>query len=79
MDFLGISANMEDVVHGVEMARIERAREREQRHFGAPLAKDMSFYRGGQSGQYRDYLVGKRYKKFMRMSYNALKLAGYSE
>lgn len=78
-DFLGLPSRLDLVSRAVEMARIERAREREARVVGPLDDSNKSFYRGGRTGQYQDYLVDSMYDRFMSMSSRALSLAGYDK
>lgn len=75
--FLGLDASQQAVTHAVEMASLDRAREREKKQLGAIVDPDKSFYRGGRSGQYGEHLAGKTLDQFMNMSSRALSLAGY--
>ncbi len=76
-DFLGLPSTRDSIAHAVEMASIEKAREREARVLGKLEDDDKSFYRGGKTGQYRDYLQGNLYERFVDMSAPAMSLAGY--
>lgn len=76
-DFLGLPSQRDLVGHAIEMASIEQAKKREARELGNLQNNNQSFYRGGKSGQYHDYLQGKIYDRFMRMSTRAMSLAGY--
>lgn len=76
-DFLGLDADHRAIHHALEMASLEQARRREARTFGRLQSEDQSFYRGGRTGQYHDYLRGDMYDRFMRLSGRALSLAGY--
>lgn len=76
-DFLGLPSRRDLVAHAVEMASIEKAREREARVFGKLENTNQSFYRGGNTGQYGDYLQGHLYETFLDMSAAAMTLAAY--
>lgn len=76
-DFLGLPTEQRAIAHAVEMASLEQARKREAKVFGDIQNKDQSFYRGGSTGQYQEYLRGKTYDTFMRMSGDALALLDY--
>lgn len=78
-DFLGLNPNHSAIHHAVEMASLDQARKREARAFGRLQSEDQSFYRGGRTGQYQDYLQGDMYDRFMRISECALTLAGYKK
>lgn len=75
--FLGLPTDVDAISRAVDMAGLERAREREKKERGELQNPDESFYRGGEIGQWRNYLVDGTYEKFMDMSEKALKLAGY--
>lgn len=77
--FLGLPHGQEMVSHAVDMARTEKAREREKKERGEIADPNASFYRGGKTGQWQEYLTGPIYDRFMEMSATALRLAGYSE
>lgn len=76
-DFLGLPSSHDLIAHAIDMASIEKAREREARVFGKLEDNDQSFYRGGRTGQYRDYLQGNLYERFLNMSATAMSLAAY--
>lgn len=76
-DFLDLPSSQEAIAHALEMASIEKAREREARVLGKLENTNQSFYRGGRTGQYGDYLQGNRYERFMNMSATAMSLAAY--
>jgi len=78
-EFLGLPTDIDAISRSVDMAGLERAREREKRDFGRLQNPNQSFYRGGKTGQWCDYLVDETYDRFMDMSAQALKLAGYLE
>jgi hypothetical protein len=71
-DFLGLPSERDLVAHAVEMAGIEQAKKREARVFGELEDSNQSFYRGGKTGQYQDYLKGSLYDRFMGMSARAM-------
>jgi hypothetical protein len=78
-DFLGLPANLGAVSDALEMASLEQAREREKREAGPIANPDASFYRGGRSGQWQDYMDEPIYRKFMQISGRAFHLAGYAD
>jgi hypothetical protein len=75
--FLGLSTDINAIFHAVDMAKLESAREREKKVFGELTDPNQSFYRGGNVGQWSDYLSDGLYDKFMGLSKKAMKLAGY--
>lgn len=77
--FLGIRADEQSIGRAIEMAGVDKAREREKRQFGKLDNPDASFYRGGKTGQWQEYLNGAIYQKFLDLSGAALKLAGYAQ
>lgn len=76
--FLGLPADLQIVSRAVEMAKTEKAREREEKQWGHIQDPNASFYRGGKTGQWEEFLTGEIYAKFMKLSAEALRLAGYS-
>jgi hypothetical protein len=77
--FLNMPSDEQAISRALDAASIENAREREKledRKFTDPNA---SFYRGGKTGQWRDYLDDAIYARFLRLSRRALQLAGYPE
>lgn len=77
--FLGIRADGQRIGRALEMASLENAREREKREARKLDDPNASFYRGGKTGQWHEYLNGAAYERFMDLSNRALKLAGYPE
>lgn len=77
--FLNIPADDAAISHALEAASIDSARERERREKGKISDPNASFYRGGKTGQWQEYLNGAIYARFMQYSRRALSLAGYSE
>lgn len=78
-EFLGLRTNPETVSYAVDMARTEKAREREQKERGRIDNPDASFYRGGKTGQWKQYMTDSIYNKFMKFSARALNVAGYAD
>ena len=79
-DFLGLGApSLPAIHHAVQMASLDQARKREARVFGNLQNGNQSFYRGGRTGQFQDFLQGDMYDRFMRISGCALTLAGYKK
>jgi estrone sulfotransferase len=77
--YLGIPADEQSMSRAIEMAGLDKAREREKLEKGKISDPNASFYRGGKTGQWQEYLSGPLYQRFMELSGSALKLAGYSE
>lgn len=75
--FLRIETDDERVRKAIDLASLENARERELREKGPLSSPDASFYRGGRTGQWRDYMVEPLYEHFLAISGDALSLAGY--
>lgn len=76
--FLGLRSDLESISHAVEMGSTEKARERERKERGQLDDPNASFYRGGRTGQWKDYMDDAMYSRFMQLSARALRLAGYS-
>jgi hypothetical protein len=76
---LGLTTDNEVISNAIEMASLGRARERERREFGDIQNPNKSFYRGGKTGQWSNYLKGNIYERFMDMSDQALRLANYMQ
>jgi hypothetical protein len=77
--FLDIRADESAISHALEAASLENAREREKRENRRLDNPNASFYRGGKTGQWQEYMDDAIYAKFMKMSERAFSLAGYSE
>lgn len=77
--FLNIPADDAAISHALEASSIDSAREREKRERGRIGDPNASFYRGGKTGQWREYLNGDIYARFLNLSRRAMSLAGYSE
>lgn len=76
--FAGIPVSDTLLDRAAKLSSIESMRAIEQRESGKDLAPDASFYRGGRTGQWQDYLVGDNLALFSRETEKAMSLAGYS-
>jgi hypothetical protein len=77
-EFLGLRTDLESISWAVDMARTEKARERERAELGRIDDPNASFYRGGKTGQWKEYMDDAIYSRFMKLSARAMQLAGYS-
>lgn len=76
--FLHFPAEDQLLGQAVEAAGLTRMREIESRRRGQVKEGNQSFYRGGQSGEWRDYFSSKLENRFMEASGTAMELAGYT-
>lgn len=78
---LNIEADQERISQAIEMASTERAREIERKKAlergEAPPEGNKSFYRGGRTGQWQDYLTPEMQETFMSASRDMLEELGY--
>jgi len=75
--FLEIPTSPDQLREAIEAASLERMRKVERSRLGELANSDMSFYRGGRSGQWSDYFDTSIEQRFYAVSSNALRLAGY--
>lgn len=75
--FLRIDASAETVRAAAGSASQARMRAIERERRGELANREMSFYRGGASGQWADYLAGDIEERFCDMSARAMSMAGY--
>jgi hypothetical protein len=78
LNHLGIDANPQQIANAIEMASIERAKKWEREYLGEIQNPDASFYRGGKSGNWKEYFSSSTHSRFMDVAGVAMKLAGYS-
>ena len=74
---LALDADVAQVESAVKMASIENARKIERRRVGSGASGDASFYRGGKTGQWQEYLTGAVADRFWGRSEASMGLAGY--
>lgn len=75
--FLDLPTQPKAIKNALEMASLKKAKERETRKAGPIKNPDASFYRGGKSGQWKEYMDTPIYERFIKISENAFSLAGY--
>ena len=75
--FLRLDYTQRDIVNAVELASLEKARQRERSKFGSFSNPDASFYRGGAERQWRSIMAPSDYTHFMQKAHRAIDLAGY--
>jgi hypothetical protein len=79
--FLQVPASPDQLREAVQAASLERQREIErsrwQSLWGRTPSQNESFYRGGTSGQWKDYFTPSIEQRFYEISSRALTLAGY--
>ena len=74
---LALEADVAQVASAVEKACIENARKIERQRAGSGVSGDASFYRGGKTGQWEEYLSGAVADRFWLRSGASMELAGY--
>jgi len=74
---LGIPSDDARAVRAVEDASISRMRRLEKQKSGDVVNPNASFYRGGKTGGWRDYLQGDLQDRFQRLASRAMGMAGY--
>lgn len=75
--FLQISASPTLLSTAIDKAQLDKVRSIERSRRGNMHNPDTSFYRGGQTGQWQDYLTPTMEEQFCNMSKQALQLGGY--
>ncbi len=76
--FLAIAADETGLERAVTEARLENMRAIERQKLGASSDPRASFYRGGERGQWHDYLTEEMLRELRRSASRAMELAGYS-
>lgn len=77
--FADIPVTDEMLERAAKLSSIESMKAIEQRESGKDLAPDASFYRGGRTGQWQDYLVGEELMLFSEKTKVGMNLAGYPQ
>jgi hypothetical protein len=77
VEFLNITATIDQMNRAIRLAEIDRMREIEKSRIGDLANKNMSFYRGGKTGQWKDYLSPQLEGIYRQKAMRAMELAGY--
>lgn len=77
LDFLGLPAGSAQIGAAIEAASIENMRRIEAQEWGGARKGDVSFYRGGRSGQAEDLFPADLRAHFQAVSADARRVAGY--
>lgn len=75
--FAGIKVDSQTLERAISLASIENMRNIEHVESTKEIHGDASFYRGGQSGQWENYLKGESFDKFKDCTSQAMSLANY--
>lgn len=76
-DFLGITADSNQIEQAVDAATLPRMRKVEQQRKGKFSNSEAAFYRGGKTGEWKEYFVSGLIEDFFALNEYALRLAGY--
>lgn len=76
-NFIGIKTNSETIENAIQQSSIEQMRDIESQRKGNLSDVNQSFYRGGRSGEWKEYLTGQQQQQFLDISGYALELLGY--
>lgn len=79
VDFVKLSVSNIEIETAVELSSLKQARKWEEYYLGQPETPNMSFYRGGEIGQWLDYFNESDHTLFWNLSHRAMDLANYSK
>lgn len=77
VDFLNLDANESEILKAIESSKLDKMRLIEQSRRGEIANPDQSFYRGGKTGQWKDYFTPAIEAQFYGSAARALTMAGY--
>jgi estrone sulfotransferase len=77
VDFLKLDASLDQIYTSIELTSLERMRSIERSRRGDFSNPNMSFYRGGKTGQWEDCLTPNLEQIYHEMASRAMILAGY--